>query len=169
MADEPIPQPDADDDDEWQEVTSSYHRGESLRRGAFVRVSKYGAVEATVSATELVEEIATERGLTRSEWVFALRASVKKGQVACIPVPVAEAPRGAVQPRWYQGKSSVRSAWHIGGVFKDYPALQRNGEVKCLVTRGTGPDGGPALIIPVGAGLDTKTVSGDSSDQSSGK
>lgn len=162
MADEKIPKPGGTDgNEEWREVTSGYERGDGHKEGPYATVSKGGAVECGVEATALAEEIARERGLARHQWVLALRAGEKKGQVGCIPIPAEQATRATATVRWYEKTGSPRAAWHIGGVFKDYPTLRPKGTVKCLVSRATAPDGQPMLVLPVKAGISTQTATRD--------
>jgi len=152
MAEEPIYRAEAEDD-EWREVTAEYRTGNSNKHAAQVRLSRGGAVEGNVGATELLEQIAADRGLPPREWALSFQARLRMGQVACTPIPLPEAGKGTGGVRWHKGKGSDRAGWHIGGVFAQFPELRPSSEQCCLVTRGTGRDGGPTLIILLGAGF----------------
>lgn len=143
--------------DEWGKVQSSWERGDGQKEGPFVAVSKKGAVQAAVEASEMLSRIVEARGLAPHTWVLDFRGNPKRGQVACIPIATAGAPRSAASVRWSKRQGSPRASWHIGGVFKDYPDLAPKSDVKCAVVEATGPDGLPVLIIPVKVGLGTGT------------
>jgi hypothetical protein len=147
----------------WGDVQSGWQRGDGQREGAFVTVSKKGAVDASAETSQLLLEVAVERGLNKNGFVLDFKASVAKGQIACIPIPVQAATRSSAQVRWYEaaGLSTPRASFHVGGVFKDYPQLIPPSTVKCVVAKVIAPDGLPILVIPVKVGLGTQTTTRD--------
>lgn len=158
MADEKVPKnPGNKGPDGWGKVTSGYQRGDATKVGPYISISKNGAVEALVDATALAEEVAGDRGLSRHQWAWDFRVNPQTGQVAHIPISAAEATKGSAGIRWYEGKGSPTASWHIGGVFKDYPALALTSDVKVVVTKAIGPDGLPVLVVPFNLGLSTQT------------
>lgn len=145
----------------WKKITEGYERGDALKEGPYVHVSKAGALEAGAEATAMAIEAAQARGYGQYQWAFDFIANEEKGQIACIPIPMGQASKESAPVRWYEGKGSPRAAWHVGGVFKQCRSLQPKSDVKCYLTKVTGPDGLPVLIIPIKANLSTQTSTGD--------
>lgn len=169
MAEELDPKPEGDEEiDEWGLVESSHERGDSQKSGPYVKVSKNGYVEAMVEATAMTDAIARSRDLAPHRWVLELRGNEKKSQVGCIPIPIEQARPGSVAVRRYEGKGSPRIAFHIGGVFTDYPSMRLKADIKCPIAQGTAPDGRPMLVIPLKAKLSTQTTTRQSGAESPG-
>lgn len=167
--DERIPMPpESDGENDWERSTSGYERGDALKEGPWVKVSRNGAVEAGSEATAMALDVARARGFSQYDWAFDFFGSVTRGQILGVPIPLNQATKGSCLVRWYQGKGSPRASWHLGGVFKDFKDLRPKSDVKCRVTKGIGSDGIPVLIIPVKATLSTQTTSRNSGDPTPG-
>lgn len=151
--------PAEDEADDWQRSTSGHERGDTQTEGPWANISRSGALEAGTEATALALEVARARGFSQYDWAWDFYGSAKLGQVQGVPIALDKATKGSCLVRWYKGKGSPRAAWHLGGVFKDFPDLRPKSGVRCRVTIGTGRDGLPVLIIPVKANLSTQTTS----------
>ncbi|MFZ5825498.1 MAG: hypothetical protein ACOY94_14450 [Bacillota bacterium] len=147
----------------WKDVVSGYQRGDANKVGAYVTVTKHGAVEAPVEPTAMLLQCIRERGLAKTRCLLQFKANTDLGQVAAIPIPTKAGTPASGQINWSRGKGSPRASFHIGGVFKDYPELAPIGEVRCQVDIDTAPDGLPMLIIAVKAGVGTQTTSNSGS------
>lgn len=143
---------------EWLDVTSNHTPGDANRLGPYLSISKNGAAEALVDSTALIEQVARARGLHRHQYVLHPKAGVAQGIVGCIPIPLEKGTTSSISLRWVLNEGSPRVAFHIGGVFKDYPELALSGDIKCIISKGTAPDGLPMLLIPVKAVLNTHTT-----------
>lgn len=142
----------------WVKATVGYERGDGQLEGTYVNASKAGAIEAGVEATALALDMAEELGLPQHSWAFDFYGDTASGQVACVFISLDKATRASGQVRFYEGKGSPRSAWHIGGLLKQHRSLRPKTDVRCAVTRGTGPGGVPALIIPLRSGVAVQTT-----------
>ncbi len=155
---DPSKEPEVNWGEGWGDVTSGYERGDSHKEGSYITVSKHGAVDTSVEATDLILESARSRNLAMHTFVLSLKANEKTGQIAGIPIPVEQATKATPAIRWIEGSGSPTAAWHMGGLLKDYPTLRPKGTVRCPVSLATGPDGLPVLLIPIKAGVSTRTV-----------
>lgn len=159
--------PGSNADPVWEKAAFGAGQGNVWRPDPIVVVSRNGAIRANVEATAIALDIAKERGLGLHECSFDLYGSAALGLVACVPIPLDQATPVSVPVRLQVRKKSTRARWHLGGLLKTIPSLRTKADVKCSVTRGTGPDNLPALIISLRAEVPTLRSSRQAGAESS--
>lgn len=142
-------------------VTSSYKvAGEALRDDPSVRIHPSGYSVANRGGSDLLDKVANT---TEQNYLVKYGVDVETDTIAVYLGNTNET--GLMRIRRLQGKGGSRIAFHLGGVWKEYPHLRPASKGDYAVRYDTDADGVPCLEIAMQAPLNKRKGSADPGDE----